>query len=116
MILNESFFLKSIIIVAWESFCKKHDFELKVFRHVRFRIKFFPTSKILNQNFYNVSDFKKSCLQRFRFRIEYFIARQILSVLFSQFAKILCVEYNKARVDNVWKYSVASVSHVILLG
>ena len=52
----------------------------------------FTTRQILNQKFYNLSDIKSTFLQGVRFWIEIFKTRQILSVLFSKFAKILCVE------------------------
>ena len=86
MIWNVNFFLKSLILKE-KSFCKKHDFELKIFLRVRFWIEKNTTRHILIWQFYNVSDFLSTFWTRVRFYIEYFTC-QILSVLLLQFAKV----------------------------
>ena len=63
MILNEKVFVKNMILNY--VFFALSDFELKLFRLVRFWIKNYPTCEILNQLF----------LQRVSFAIESFTTR-----------------------------------------
>ena len=100
----------------WKSFRKKHDFEKKVFHRVRFGISFLQRARVWVKNFTTREISNQFFLQRVRFWIENFTLNQILSVLLLQFAKFSCVYHNRPRFRNVLRYSVGSVSQVILLG
>ena len=60
-----------------KKFLQKHDFELNIFRFVRFWIKIFSSCQLSNWIFYNVSDFKSIWFQRVSFAIKKFTTRQI---------------------------------------
>ena len=66
--------------------------------------------------FYNVSDSKSTFPTRVRFRIDFFTTCQISIVLLLQFAKFSFVHENRARIGNVQKYGVGSVSQAMVLG
>ena len=70
MILNKKIFVKSKILNY--KFFFLSDFELKVFRPVRFRNKIFSFCQILNQKFSAWSDFESKFFRFVRFRIETF--------------------------------------------
>ena len=93
------------MILNLKKFFKKHDFESKIFRLVRFWIKVFITCQILNQLFKHASDFDLNIIQHVRFCVYFFCSLPS----FHMFIKTV-------RFANVWTYGVGSVSQVILLG
>ena len=89
-------FVPKSMILTVKRFLKKHDFELKTFCLVRFRIKLFSSGQIFNQIFFVLSDFASKFFRFVRFLNKSFTTCQTLNQLFynaSDFEKFTKVHH-----------------------